>query len=744
MALLGRISAVLTANTQDFTRQIGTARRELQNFAQQARGVQFNLNTRALDGTLTQLQRFQRTIQEIQRLQRMGVDAGLPNANRLRDQFRAFEDVGRPLTAVKNQIEALSNSIQSELYPELGRIQVGFQRLFREIGDGSTTFDRSAARIENLQRRLTALGRATASASDFANLTRSLNANNSGAAFFQPRAREALQQSLALRGQAENIPARLRGGVFADLSVEAERNADMIEQAAARVSAAQLRIANQGETPGNLSRRGRAQAQLDSLTNRQNAINASFQREIASAGIQQIVSPDAERQVNGLIARFGTLAGELRAIDSTRFAGLIANAGAVVEQLNRGTASAKNAKAAIDAMAAAASSAGTIKNLTSQSDSLLYSPGDMLRRRIESDYDTQVAGMAPNDPARTGAANAQAIAMTRLRLNDEIIPRTQGLADSARGLGDPTLERQADRLLKINREINAELRRGAGYNDGKNYTAASTSLTRVLALLREQAALEGDIADNVETANAARRQTELFLRASGGSSEQLSQGGRDAASDLAVAGQFRGGIASGAARIEIKTETDRITESVRLLQRAMADVAASNLGADQKAAELDRLDNEIRQTTGGLAGFVAARSGGAYSEDQISSAMEKGRNTAGSIGVGGAATAQLALQQGLFAIDDFMSSTGGLEYKLRAVGNNITQLGLLLGQSGLIKGLNATTGLFLGLAAVMSVQGVIAFTRWINSGRSAEDQTKSLNDALARQKNLVQELAKSF
>lgn len=62
MAYLGKISAVLTANTRDFTRQIGGARRELQNFAQQARGIQFNLDRRALDQTLTGLQWFQRML----------------------------------------------------------------------------------------------------------------------------------------------------------------------------------------------------------------------------------------------------------------------------------------------------------------------------------------------------------------------------------------------------------------------------------------------------------------------------------------------------------------------------------------------------------------------------------------------------------------------------------------------------------------------------------------------------------
>jgi hypothetical protein len=744
MALLGRISAVLTANTQDFTRQIGTARREIQDFARQARGVQFNLNTRSLDGTLTQLQRFQRTIREIQQLQARGVDAGLPNANRLRDQFRAFEDVGRPLTAVKNQIEGLSNTVQAELYPALERVQAGFRNLYNEIDAGTTTYDRSAARIENLQRRITALGRATAAAGDFSNLAKSLNANNTGASFFQPRARESLQRSLELRNQAQNVPARFRGGAFADLSVEAERNADDIERAAARVAAAQLRIADYGETPANLTRRGRAQQDLDRLTNRQTVINASFQRELTSAQIQQVVSPDAERQVDGLRARFETLANDLRQLGGTRFNGLIAGVGSVVEQLNRGTASAKEARQAVDSFAAAASSVNINRNLAQQTESLLYSPTDLQRRQIQSNFDRQVSRLAPDDPARRGPENERDIGLTRLRLNSEIIPRTQGLADSAKGFGDPKLEQQANRLLQYNREISAELRRQDNLNANKNYDAAAASLKTINRLLAEQSQLEAEIAGDISTANAARRQTELFLRASGRSSEKLSQGARDAASDLDVGAQFRGGIKDGGARIRIETEMMRIEESVRNLQKAMAAVAASDLGADEKAAELDRLDNQIRQSTGGLDEFIAAESGGVYGKDQIASAMKRGRNNAGSFGVGGAASAQLAIQQGLFAVDDFISSTGPLEYKLRAIGNNITQLGLLLGQSGLIAGLDATRGLFIALGATIGANVGLALLRFATNTQEAEKEVEVLNKSLERQKSLAESLASAY
>ena len=761
MAYLGRISAVLTANTRDFTRQIGTARRELQDFARQARGTQLNLDNRALNGTLTNLQRFQRTLQEIQRLQNAGIDAGLPDARRLRDQFRLFEDLGRPLTDVKNRIEGLSNAIQSELYPELGRVQQGFRNLYRQIGEGATSFDQSAARIDNLRQRLIGLSRATAALSDLNSLTRQLNSNNAGASFFTPRAQEALQQSIRLRGQAQALPSRFReNGAFADLAVQAEENAERVERAAARVARAQLRVINEGENPATLANRSRAQSELDVLTRQQRGINLGFEREIASAQIQQIVSPEAPRQADRLIERLKSLASELRAIDGKQFNGLIASTAAVVDQFNRGEISANRARAAVDRLAQSLEAAGRVqagrqigRDLQEQADQLLFSERERRQRKIQSAFDTATANVPAGDPRRRRAELDRDITLRRDQLVSEIIPRTTGLADQARQTGDQQAIRSAAELLQVNRQINNELTKSANLASQNKYDESEASLRRVNSLLQRQSDLEEDIAGRVDISNAARRQTQLFLEQSGGLGEQLSQGARDAASDISVGRQFRGGIRDGGARIAIANEIDRIEQSVADLQRQMATVAASDLGADEKIAELNRLDNEVRESTSGLAEFIAAQAAAAaaaeggvapYSAAQVQAAMDRGKNNAGSIGIGGGAAAQLAFQQGLFAIDDFVSSTGGLEYKIRAIGNNITQLGLLLGQSGVIPWLTATRGLFLSLGAVLVGQAAIAIYKWADGATTAEDRVKSLNDSLARQKSLVEQLAQAF
>jgi DNA repair exonuclease SbcCD ATPase subunit len=137
-----------------------------------------------------------------------------------------------------------------------------------------------------------------------------------------------------------------------------------------------------------------------------------------------------------------------------------------------------------------------------------------------------------------------------------------------------------------------------------------------------------------------------------------------------------------------------------------------------------------------LDGLIAKIGEALVAEGKLTAAQGKAFNkSVGDVGRAGADKFALALNQAIFAVDDFMSSTGGLEFKLRAVSNNITQLGFVLG---------GTTGLFVGLGAVIAGQAAVGLIKWINNGRSAEDQTKALNEALARQKSLVEELAQAF
>ena len=97
--------------------------------------------------------------------------------------------------------------------------------------------------------------------------------------------------------------------------------------------------------------------------------------------------------------------------------------------------------------------------------------------------------------------------------------------------------------------------------------------------------------------------------------------------------------------------------------------------------------------------------------------------------------AGLAIQQAAFAFDDFFSVTGGLDQRVRAAGNNISQLGFILG---------GTEGLITGISISIGAQLVASLIKWYNNGRKSEDQTKALNAALADQKRIVDALADSY
>jgi polyhydroxyalkanoate synthesis regulator phasin len=170
----------------------------------------------------------------------------------------------------------------------------------------------------------------------------------------------------------------------------------------------------------------------------------------------------------------------------------------------------------------------------------------------------------------------------------------------------------------------------------------------------------------------------------------------------------------------------KAAQGVDKFRDALADAAAS--GQIGMAATNEELDKYIQKIADA-----------AVAEGKMTKAQAKafvgGVKQAGDISRNGADKASLALNQAAYAIDDFMSSTGGVEQKIRAISNNLTQMAFVLG---------GTKGLWISLGAVIGAQVAIAFYKFATSGKSAEDTTKALNDALDKQKNTVAELASTY
>ena len=149
---------------------------------------------------------------------------------------------------------------------------------------------------------------------------------------------------------------------------------------------------------------------------------------------------------------------------------------------------------------------------------------------------------------------------------------------------------------------------------------------------------------------------------------------------------------------------------------------AGTLGSEAAQREIAELTAEAARASAAVAGVGA---GG----------LQRQLNRAGDIGRRGFDRFSLAAQQAAFAVDDFFSVTGGFDQRIRAVGNNLTQLGFIVG---------GTAGLFVALGAVLTAQAVVGLVRWSRGGAAAEDISKALNERLEKQKRLLQEISSEF
>lgn len=166
------------------------------------------------------------------------------------------------------------------------------------------------------------------------------------------------------------------------------------------------------------------------------------------------------------------------------------------------------------------------------------------------------------------------------------------------------------------------------------------------------------------------------------------------------------------------------------LRAAIADAMNSGeLETEQTRAKIKKLTAEA---------VTAAAKVSGVSQRALGTRLQR----AGSIATGAFGNASLAIQQAAFAVDDFFSVTGGLDQRIRAAGNNLSQLGFIIG---------GTTGLIAGIAASIGSQLVVAFLKWINliedtgaAQKRLDAQLSSLNSSLDSQKNSVEALVEAY
>lgn len=177
------------------------------------------------------------------------------------------------------------------------------------------------------------------------------------------------------------------------------------------------------------------------------------------------------------------------------------------------------------------------------------------------------------------------------------------------------------------------------------------------------------------------------------------------------------------------TASGPVATAIGKYQKALIDSArAGTLATDATKKDLDELLNKIAQ--------VAQAEGNLKNKTQATAFVQNvQRSGAGDVGRMGMEKFNLAMQQGAFAVDDFMSSTGGLEFKLRAISNNLTQMAFILG---------STKGLWIAVGAVIATTVGIPILKAIFDFSRFEHQNKALNDELEKSKSVAEKTAEAY
>ena len=718
---LGKISAVVTANTTDFTRNIGAAREEIERFARSTRSsvnsYKLNFDTTTLDRTLTKLQLFRRTLQEAANLR---IDTGA-----LDQLYEVTEDLSKPLIKVKNEIEGLGNSVQAQLYPAMERAQRGVQRLFSAIADGSTTLQAESRNIAELTRQITLLGNSTAAIKDLENLGKKLDVRNSGATFLQPRAQESLKRSDVLRGEAAKLSPETRADAFWQTQADmAERNAARIAQAAARVERYRAAIAR--AAPG--ERRDRlvaglaaAESQLDSRVDRQNRLNAQMELGIAAGRMRDSVAtarPTADADsIDAARVRLTALQATLRSVrPDGAFDAYAASLAAMADNAARAAGSASQLRTQLTQLNAAMD-AGERLATGQQAINAMNAKSAETGARFADGRAATAQIIASARAAGVPAADVDA-AQRKNYLSDVVAPRLSGAGSSVAGLAKEFQSQLSPRLKAAQAEMERLLQ-----------PSATPAIGEIRRLRMEIDGLERDIL----AAEIASKKLAQFDAATAMNMQPraVQDFQHDFQMLLNLAGQLNDELGT-----RMAGNLERSRARAREIVHELADIQR-NPATPASTARRSQLLDEIRGMSRQLAAELAQLDPTRFTEKQINRLLSANRRLRGDIsGMRGSAMAgQMALQQLTFAVDDFFSATGGLEYKLRAVSNNISQFGFILG---------GTAGLIAGVAATVGTQLLIQFGGIGKASKESEAALKFLNEELSKSQNLAQENAKAF
>ena len=694
-AYLGKISAIVTANTSDFNSKLNASAKEVRTFAAAMDSTLKSASSSAqasLRGIYTESQKVSRALQAVasQRLDFKGFDnKTFASLNAAVEQFKRIQqasvEVNEPLARAAQTIDKLSAKVQSAFEPAMASAQKSAEYLNAALARGGIVGEKSFERI-----RLKA-EQAAQAADRLAEAEQMALAGPRGneLAFAAPRVRDSLTASAAIRNQAARAPASLLEGGNVARDVQKLTSIDaLIVKRRAEVEAG---IALNIDTT-------KARASLDALL----AVSEKVRGRISTA-----ITPAS---------------GGNRAADNE------------IALLQRREQAAKEFESR---------RAGIAQNATDNEIALLQRR-EQAAKEVENQAAARAQRDADNEIALLQRREQAALQLERARLSEG---RSSPIDPAA------NLEREA------RSRMGGDIPGGGGLLGGRLETGRQVDnvINRVAALRQQIDSLPDSVRSQFipalqratdEAAAIGSRgfgATAAQIRNAANEAERLEQGVSRAQRGQNFSSQF-GGQGQGGVEFGLQEQSLRgYTAQLQVLQQTLSGLSTTARGP--ATASFDRLRTAISQAAAdGTLDLRGTRQeierltreavGAAAGVANINPAgLGRRLQRAGDIGRGAFGNLGLGIQQAVFAFDDFFSVTGGLDQRIRAAGNNISQLGFVLG---------GTQGLIAGVAASITAQLIVAYIKWQNAGVGTEDRLKSLNDALSRQKSLVEDLADAF
>ena len=664
---LGKISAIVSANTGDFKPKLDAAAKDVTSFAKSMQSTltsASSASSAALRSIYTEAQKFDRALAAAtsRKLSFKGFDAATlgASADKMRQLYSATNQVSKPLADAATAFGKLSYGVQGEFLPALISAQKATEALASTINRtgqvGEQRFDRIQKKVAAVVESMSRIKEADALAGGLA--------TGRELAFQQPGMVAEMQRSRALQARALSLnPDAIAGSQIATL---------VGQQKAAAAEAVRLHSALERVKNTRNGDSAAAEASLNTQLALYSQINAQIEREISNidrAAAARKRDEEIDKHI-GESSRRMTPVGDylrLQAEDERRRRD---------EEIERN----------IGASSRRATSLGP-SGPGIPPDGTNYLADNLERRaRGRMGGDVGAAGSLL-DTGRQVDGIIGRVAAARSQLESLPEPIRAGLI--------PSLQRATESAATLAR---------AGFGA----TAAQIRNATAEAARFEQRVARSQRATNfsAQFGDPGRRGVEMELQG-------VQLGGY--AAQLQILQRELAGV-STTARAAATGPFDAL--------RAAIERAAGNgtLGLRRTREEIQQLLRDAARATAGATGG---------SERGLMGRLRR----AGDVGRGGFDRFTLGAQQAVFAIDDFFSVTGDFSQRMRAIGNNLTQIGFVMG---------GLTGLTISLAASLTAQGVAAYLKFANSGREAEDSAKALNATLERQKSIVESLAESF